>query len=170
MIVVHVDGSCLGNPGPGGWAVVILETDGSTHSLTGSDPDTTNNCMELMAALVALRALPADVPAVLFSDSEYVVKGLNAWLPGWERRGWKTAKGQPIANPDLWRLLSAAQAARPLTEVEWVRAHTGNALNEAADRLARAEAEKAKLAGSGSTAPAALKPPAPFGRMVSAPA
>lgn len=92
MIVAHADGSCLGNPGPGGWAVVIRQADGSAQTLMGSAPDTTNNRMELMAALAALQALPADIPAVLFCDSEYVVKGLNTWLSGWQRRGWKSAQ------------------------------------------------------------------------------
>ncbi|MCG5236123.1 ribonuclease HI [Xanthobacter oligotrophicus] len=166
MITAHADGSCLGNPGPGGWAVVIVETDGAARSLTGSAPDTTNNRMELTAALAALRALPADVPSVLFCDSEYVVKGLTAWLPGWQGRGWKTAQGKPVANPDLWQELGAAKAARPCTQVRWVRGHDGDAMNETADRLARAEAEKAKLRLR--RAVASPQAPAPFGRVVSA--
>lgn len=167
MITAHADGSCLGNPGPGGWAVVILDTDGSARTLTGSEPDTTNNRMELTAALTALGALPADVPAVLFCDSEYVVKGLNTWLASWQRRGWKTAQGKPVANADLWRQLSEAQAARPLVRLRWVRGHNGNTLNETVDRLAQAEAEKAKLATRRSPRPA-LSAPLPFGRMAGA--
>ncbi|MFG1313346.1 ribonuclease H family protein [Xanthobacter autotrophicus] len=145
---------------------MIVETDGSARSLTGSAPGTTNNRMELTAALAALRALPADVPSVLFCDSEYVVKGLTAWLPGWQGRGWKTAQGKPVANPDLWQELGAAKAARPCTQVRWVRGHVGDAMNETADRLARAEAEKAKLWLR--RAVASPQAPAPFGRVVSA--
>lgn len=166
MITAHTDGSCLGNPGPGGWAVVILDADGSALTFTGFAPDTTNNRMELTAALMALGALPADVPSVLFCDSEYVVKGLNTWLASWERRDWKTAQGKPVANADLWRQLSAAKAERPLAEFRWVRGHAGDTMNETVDRLARAEAEKAKLSarrGGGVPSPEA---PAPFGRMV----
>ncbi|MFG1297699.1 ribonuclease HI [Xanthobacter variabilis] len=166
MIVAYADGSCLGNPGPGGWAVVIRQADGSAQTLMGSAPDTTNNRMELMAALTALQALPADIPAVLFCDSEYVVKGLNTWLSGWQRRGWKNAQGKPVANPDLWQQLDAAKAARPLAEVRWVRGHDGDAMNETVDRLARAEAEKAKLAAP-RRQPTAQEP-APFGRMARA--
>lgn len=108
MITAHADGSCLGNPCPGGWAVVILDTDGTARTLTGSEPNTTNNRMELTAALMAPRALPADVPAVLFCDSEYVVKGLNMWLASWQRRGWKTARASPSPTPT-----SGASLARP---------------------------------------------------------
>lgn len=167
MITAHADGSCLGNPGPGGWAVVILDTDGTARTLTGSEPDTTNNRMELTAALMALRALPADVSAVLFCDSEYVVKGLNTWLASWQRRGWKTAQGKPVANAELWRQLGGAQAARPLVDIRWVRGHNGNTLNETVDRLARAEAEKAKLATRRGSRPAPLVA-LPFGRMAGA--
>ncbi len=165
MIVAHADGSCLGNPGPGGWAAVIVSDDGATRTLTGSDADTTNNRMELTAALAALGALPADVPSVLFCDSEYVVKGVNIWRQGWERRNWHNAQGKAVANADLWRLLYAAKDAKPNAEVRWVRAHSGDAMNETVDHLARAEAEKAKLALR--TLPAASMPrePAPFGRM-----
>lgn len=167
MITAHTDGSCLGNPGPGGWAVVIVGDDGATHTLTGSAPDTTNNRMELTAALVALGALPADVPAVLFCDSEYVVKGLNTWLASWQRRGWKTAQGKPVANADLWQKLGAARAARPLADIRWVRGHNGDPMNETVDRLARAEAEKAKLAAA-HVPVGRCQEPAPFGRMVRA--
>lgn len=167
MITAHTDGSCLGNPGPGGWAAIILDADGTARTLTGSAPHTTNNRMELTAALAALGALPADVPAVLFCDSEYVVKGLNMWLADWKRRGWKTAQSKPVANCDLWQKLAAAKASRPLVSLRWLRGHGGNALNETVDRLARAEAEKAKLAVRQRPSPSPAVP-APFGRMVGA--
>ena len=166
MIVAYADGSALGNPGPGGWAAVIVAEDGTTRPIAGGEDHTTNNRMELTAATEALRALPADVPSVLFCDSEYVVKGLTEWLPGWQGRGWKTAQGKPVANPDLWQELGAAKAARPCTQVRWVRGHDGDAMNETADRLARAEAEKAKLRLR--RAVASPQAPAPFGRVVSA--
>ncbi|MFG1426780.1 ribonuclease HI [Roseixanthobacter glucoisosaccharinicivorans] len=165
MISAHADGSCLGNPGPGGWAVVIVGDDGATRTLTGSDADTTNNRMELTAALAALGALPADVPSVLFCDSEYVVKGLNQWRQGWERRNWRNAQGKPVANPDLWRLLYAAKDAKPNADVRWVRGHDGDAMNETVDHLARAEAEKAKLALRALPPVSSPHEPAPFGRM-----
>lgn len=160
IITAYSDGSCLGNPGPGGWAVAILSHDGATRTLAGGEDHTTNNRMELTGAIEALRALPADVPSVLFCDSEYVVRGATEWRKGWERRNWRNANGKAVANPDLWRVLCAALDARPLVTMRWVRGHAGNAWNEAVDRLAQAEAAKRKITGR-------AVEPAPFGRMLS---
>ncbi|MFL9824704.1 ribonuclease HI [Rhodoplanes sp. SY1] len=146
--IAYSDGSCLGNPGPGGWAVIITSPDGSTRTLSGGEPNTTNNKMELMAAIMALEALADDAPAVLFLDSEYVVKGVREWRRQWERRGWRNAAGKPVANADLWRRLFALADARPLVELRWLRGHAGHEGNEAVDRLARAEAEKVRLAAA----------------------
>lgn len=161
MIVAYADGSALGNPGPGGWACVVLCEDGRARSLSGGEDHTTNNRMELTAAIEALRALPADVPSVLHLDSEYVVKGATVWRKGWERKGWRGPSGKPVANIDLWQALYAAADARPQAAFKWVRGHAGDELNETVDRLARAEAEKRKLALLSTSEPA------PFGRMAS---
>ncbi|MFG1372175.1 ribonuclease H [Xanthobacter oligotrophicus] len=163
MIVAHADGSALGNPGPGGWAAVIVAEDGTTVSLTGGEDHTTNNRMELRGATEALRALPTDTPSVLFCDSQYVVKGATIWRKGWESRGWKNANGKPVANPDLWQSLYAVLDTRPMVALRWVRGHAGTELNETVDRLARAEAEKRKLALRSRHSPT---DPAPFGRML----
>ncbi|RAI44797.1 ribonuclease HI [Rhodoplanes roseus] len=143
------DGSCLGNPGPGGWACIITDPTGTTRTLSGGEPDTTNNRMELTAATTALGAMADDAPAVLFLDSEYVVRGAREWRPQWERRGWRNANRKPVANADLWRALFALVDARPLVELRWLRGHAGDAGNEAVDRIARAEAEKVRLATVG---------------------
>ncbi|WP_374251743.1 ribonuclease H [Xanthobacter sp.] len=162
MIVAYADGSALDNPGPGGWAAVIVAADGTQLTLSGGEDHTTNNRMELTAATEALRALPADVPSVLHLDSQYVVKGATIWRKGWERRGWKNSAGKPVANPDLWQVLYAVLDTRPMATLKWVRGHAGNRLNEIVDRLARAEAEKRKLAVRSRYS---ADNPAPFGRM-----
>jgi ribonuclease HI len=141
-LLAYADGSSLGNPGPGGWAVLITDCKGITRApLSGSEPMTTNNRMELLAAIHAYEALGPDVPAVLFVDSQYVVNGLTAWLPNWKSRGWRTASGKPVANRDLWERLEALHVAA-LVIPRWVRGHAGTPLNEAVDRLARAAAEQ----------------------------
>lgn len=160
-VIVYADGSAIDNPGPGGWAAVIVTENGSARPLTGGEDHTTNNRMELTAALEALKALPADVPAVLHLDSDYVVKGATVWRKGWERRGWKGSSGKAVANRDLWEALYAAADARPHATFKWVRGHAGDKLNETVDRLARAEAEKRKLAVRARWSP---DNPAPFGR------
>ncbi|GLI22217.1 ribonuclease HI [Xanthobacter flavus] len=158
MITVYADGSAIGNPGPGGWAAILVSEDGASRTLTGGAAHTTNNRMELMAATEALQVLPADVPSVVFCDSEYVVKGATIWRRDWKRRGWKSSSGKLVANLDLWQALYAVLDTRPLATFRWVRGHAGNRLNETADKLARAEAEKRKLARDTRT------DPAPFGR------
>jgi ribonuclease HI len=144
-IVAYADGSALGNPGPAGWAVILTFPGGRRQSLAGGLDHSTNNRMELTAATEALAAVPADVPVVLFLDSEYVVKGATVWRHGWEARGWRNAQGKPVANMDLWPRLLAVLDSRPLATLRWVRGHAGNEMNEAVDKLARAEAERRRL-------------------------
>jgi ribonuclease HI len=139
-IEIHTDGACLGNPGPGGWAA-LLRFQGKERELHGSEPDTTNNRMELMAAIQALEALREPCTVRLFTDSQYVQKGFGEWMPGWLRRGWKTAGGDAVKNQDLWqRLLDAARPHR--IEWVWVKGHSGDPDNERVDTLARAQAER----------------------------
>ncbi|WP_339828995.1 ribonuclease HI [uncultured Arenimonas sp.] len=139
-VEIHTDGACLGNPGPGGWAALLCHA-GRERELAGGETQTTNNRMELMAAIMALEALKSPCEVELSTDSQYVQKGIGEWLPNWIRRGWKTAAGQPVKNQDLWMRLDAA--ARPHTvRWKWVKGHAGHVENERVDKLARAEAEK----------------------------
>lgn len=139
-VEIHTDGACLGNPGPGGWAA-LLRHNGRERELAGGEAQTTNNRMELLAAIMALEALKAPCEVVLSTDSQYVQKGIGEWLPNWIRRGWKTAGGDPVKNQDLWQRLHAA--ARPhKVQWKWVKGHAGHVENERVDKLARAEAEK----------------------------
>jgi len=128
------DGACRGNPGPGGWGVVLQHGD-VEKELSGAEPDTTNNRMELTAALRGLEALREPCRVRVITDSEYVSKGMTTWLDGWKRRGWKTADRKPVKNEDLWRALDAASGSHEVTW-EWVRGHTGHPGNERADALA----------------------------------
>lgn len=137
-VEAHTDGACLGNPGPGGWGA-LLRTAGRERELVGGEPATTNNRMELMAAIAALEALSRPCEVVLFTDSQYVQKGISEWLPGWVRRGWRTAAGAPVKNQDLWERLQAAQL-RHRVEWRWVRGHNGDPDNERVDGLARGAA------------------------------
>ena len=146
MTRIACDGSCLGNPGPGGWAAVIRSDSGEQRILTGGEPRTTNNQMELTAAIRGLEALPAGERAVVLCDSKYVVQGITSWLPAWVRRGWKTAAGRPVKNADLWRRLKAEHSIRPQVRFEWVPGHAGHAENERAHELAAAAAAAAKRA------------------------
>jgi len=131
---IYTDGACRGNPGPGGWAALIREG-GRERDLKGAEPETTNNRMELMAAIMALRALPSGSQATLYTDSEYVMKGINDWLPSWKARGWRTAAKKPVKNQDLWQALDEANT-RHRIRWQWVRGHAGNDGNERVDRLA----------------------------------
>ena len=135
-VEIWTDGGCKPNPGPGGWAA-ILRCRGVERTLTGSDPVTTNNRMELTAAAAALETLSRPCVVVLHTDSEYVRQGITRWHTGWVRRNWRNAAGDPVANMDLWRRLLAANQ---LHEVDWrwVRGHAGDAMNERADVLATA--------------------------------
>ncbi len=133
-VVIYTDGACRGNPGPGGWGALL--TSGETRkAISGFAPQTTNNRMELQAALEALLALKQPCRITLWTDSEYLRKGMTEWLPGWKARGWKTAAKQPVKNADLWQALEEA-AHRHRIDWRWVKGHAGDPGNEAVDRLA----------------------------------
>jgi ribonuclease HI len=134
MVHMATDGACKGNPGPGGWGVVIRLGD-KEKELSGGEPLTTNNRMELTAAIKGLEALKRPCRVVLSTDSRYVMDGLTKWLPGWQRNGWKTAAKQPVKNADLWQELVAASAPHRI-RWEWVKGHAGHPENERADKLA----------------------------------
>ena len=140
IVEIHTDGACLGNPGPGGWAA-LLRCKGREREVVGGEADTTNNRMELMAAIAALEALNEDCEIILHTDSQYVRQGITLWMPNWLRRGWKTAAGAPVKNRDLWERLHAA-AQRHAVDWRWVKGHSGNPDNERVDVLARDEAVK----------------------------
>ncbi|WP_230531779.1 ribonuclease H family protein [Microvirga roseola] len=168
--VVYADGSSLHNPGPAGWAVLIIQPDGRRETLVGSEALATNNAMELRAAIEALNALPQDAYGIIHCDSEYVVKGVTEWRRGWEARRWRNSKGQPVANAGLWQILFKLSDEHPSVRFQWVRGHAGDEGNELVDTLARTEAEKVRsglppisgrteLDSPGETAPIkALKP------------
>lgn len=132
---VFTDGSCDGNPGPGGWGVVWVEDDQILREAHGSDPATTNNRMELRALIEAFRLLPADATTTVYSDSQLCVKTVNEWAPGWAARGWRRKTG-PIANLELVQELYAAARAHPKVRLQWIAAHDGSRWNEYADALA----------------------------------
>ncbi len=134
-VEIHTDGACQGNPGPGGWGVV-LSSQGQTRELSGAERDTTNNRMELMAAIVALETLTRPARIDLYTDSRYVRDGITTWIHDWKRRNWRTAAKKPVKNVDLWQRLDAA-LARHEVAFYWVKGHSGNAGNERADALAR---------------------------------
>jgi len=135
QVTIHTDGACEGNPGPGGWAAV-LECAGHRKELSGGAPATTNNRMELQAAITALQALKEPCAVELFTDSEYLRQGITEWLPGWKARGWRTADKKPVKNADLWRALDEA-ARRHRVQWRWVKGHNGHADNERYDWLAK---------------------------------
>lgn len=139
QVEVHTDGACLGNPGPGGWGA-LLRFRGRERELAGGEAQTTNNRMELLAAIMALEALTEPCDVDLYTDSKYVQQGIAEWLPNWVRRGWRTAAGEPVKNQDLWQRLDAA-AKRHQVRWHWVKGHAGHPDNERVDALARAEAE-----------------------------
>ena len=141
-VEVHTDGACLGNPGPGGWGA-LLRFGRHERELGGGEPATTNNRMELMAAIMALETLTEPCDIVLFTDSQYVRQGITEWMPSWVRRGWKTASGEPVKNRELWERLNAA-AARHAIVWKWVKGHSGDPDNERVDGLARAQALRFK--------------------------
>jgi ribonuclease HI len=134
-VTIHTDGACSGNPGPGGWGV-ILQWGGHTRELKGGEAHTTNNRMELMAAIVALETLKRPCEVDLHTDSEYLRQGITDWINGWKRNGWRTAAKKPVKNTDLWQRLEAA-VGRHTVHWHWVRGHAGHDLNERADELAR---------------------------------
>lgn len=139
-VEIYTDGACLGNPGPGGWGA-ILQAGRYRRELSGAESATTNNRMELSAAIAALDALRKPCDVVLYTDSRYVKQGMTEWLAGWQRKGWRTAAGKAVENRDLWEQL--VEAARPhRIRWEWVRGHDGVPGNERADELARAAARE----------------------------
>lgn len=138
-ITIHTDGSCLGNPGRGGWAA-LLQWGEHEKELTGGEAHTTNNRMELTAALEALRALKKPSTVDLYSDSQYLRNGITQWIHGWQKNGWKTAAKKPVLNADIWQALLEAQKPHTV-RWHWVRGHDGHAENERVDALARRAAE-----------------------------
>ncbi|TYB80019.1 ribonuclease HI [Maritimibacter fusiformis] len=140
-LVAHTDGACSGNPGPGGWGVLLEARNGGkvikTRELSGGEADTTNNRMELMAAIMALETLERPASITIVTDSAYVKNGVTAWIHGWKRNGWKTASKKPVKNVELWQRLDEAQARHDVTW-KWIKGHAGHAENERADELARA--------------------------------
>ncbi|TVP70652.1 MAG: ribonuclease HI [Rhodobacteraceae bacterium] len=140
-LVAYTDGACSGNPGPGGWGVLMRATrEGAVlkeRTLSGGEGDTTNNRMELMAAIMALETLSQPSEITIVTDSAYVKNGVTSWIHGWKRNGWRTADKKPVKNVELWQRLDAAQARHKVTW-EWVKGHAGHPENERADELARA--------------------------------
>ena len=133
-VIIHTDGACKGNPGPGGWGAIIQFGE-RTKELSGGEPLTTNNRMELTAASMALEALTRPCRIDLHTDSKYVMDGITGWIHGWKARGWKTADRKPVKNDDLWKRLDVART-RHEVKWHWVKGHAGHALNERADQLA----------------------------------
>ncbi len=141
-VEIFTDGACSGNPGPGGWGVV-LRSKNTEKELSGAEKDTTNNRMEMMAVIAGLEALKRACLVTITTDSQYVMKGMTEWLPGWKARNWRTASKQPVKNADLWQRLEKAVQPHQV-EWQWVRGHNGHAENERADQLAVAARETLK--------------------------
>jgi ribonuclease HI len=134
QVVIYTDGACRGNPGPGGWGAE-LQFKETTKEIYGGEQQTTNNRMELMAAIMALESLKRACEVKLYTDSKYVLQGITEWMINWKARGWKTAAKKPVKNEDLWRRLDAAIERHDI-KWQWVKGHSGNAGNDSADRLA----------------------------------
>lgn len=143
-VVIYTDGACKGNPGPGGWGALLIYK-GVEKELWGGDPNTTNNRMELMAAIAGLIALTRPCSVKLVTDSQYVMKGIQEWLPNWKKRGWKTASKEPVKNADLWQKLDE-EVNRHQVSWQWVRGHTGHPGNERADQLANRGVDEVRSA------------------------
>ena len=139
LVTIFTDGSCLSNPGPGGWAAVLRWRD-NEKEIVGHEADTTNNRMELKAAIMGLNAVTRAMPIALHTDSRYVMNGVQDWMPRWKANGWKTASKKPVANQDLWEQLDQAVQRHDITW-HWVKGHAGNEFNERCDKLARSAAE-----------------------------
>ncbi|WP_126172073.1 ribonuclease HI [Altericroceibacterium xinjiangense] len=142
QVEIFTDGACKGNPGPGGWGV-LLRMGRHEKELSGADPQTTNNRMEMTAVLCALKALVQPCHVTLFTDSRYVIDGITKWIHGWQRNGWVNASKKPVANADLWRELIEAAAPHRI-EWRWVKGHAGHPENERVDQLASAAAESVR--------------------------
>ncbi|HTJ56104.1 MAG TPA: ribonuclease HI [Devosiaceae bacterium] len=147
-VIIHTDGACSGNPGPGGWGAV-LQYGGKVKELKGGEPLTTNNRMELTAATEALNALTRPCEVELHTDSQYVKNGLTSWIHGWKKNGWKTADKKPVKNVELWQALDTA-VARHKIDWRWVKGHNGDEFNERADQLANEGMAPYKRSRSGS--------------------
>ena len=143
-VVIYTDGACSGNPGPGGWGAVMM-SGAHKRDLWGGEPLTTNNRMELFAAIASLEALKRPCRVELHTDSQYVRQGITEWISGWKARGWRTAAKAPVKNEDLWRRLDAARARHEVSW-RWVKGHAGHPLNERADALARRGCDEARPA------------------------
>jgi ribonuclease HI len=141
-VVIYTDGACRGNPGPGGWGV-ILSYKGAVKELYGGEKETTNNRMELTAAIQGLEVLKKQCKVELNTDSKYVLQGITEWLPNWKKRGWKTAGNKPVKNEDLWRRLDAAGSKHTI-EWKWVKGHSGHKENDRADELANLGIDRLK--------------------------
>ncbi len=151
-LFAYTDGACSGNPGPGGWGALLRAINGGRivkeRELKGGEADTTNNRMELLAAIHALEALERPSEITIVTDSAYVKNGVTGWIHGWKRNGWRTANKQPVKNVELWQRLDEAQARHRVTW-EWVKGHAGHPENERADELARAGMAPFKPGGTG---------------------
>jgi ribonuclease HI len=145
-VVIHTDGACSGNPGPGGWGAILTFGD-QEKELRGGEPDTTNNRMELMGAISALEALKKTSNVELYVDSKYVQDGISRWIHNWKRNGWKTAEKKPVKNGELWQRLDAA-VQRHQVRWHWVKGHAGHALNERADELVGEAIAEIRATGS----------------------
>ena len=166
MIQIHTDGSCLGNPGAGGWAAVIVDEHNHRTELCGGDVHTTNNRMELTAALRALEKISAGSRVELYTDSSYLKNAFtNGWLSKWKRNGWRTSTNNAVLNRDLWLELDALISTRNVN-FQWVKGHAGNPLNERCDLLARTEAAKFQRGEKISMPPEVVEPPKNFQRPV----
>jgi ribonuclease HI len=141
-VTIYTDGACSGNPGPGGWAALLMFGE-MKREIFGGEANTTNNRMELMATIAALKQLKEACEVALFTDSKYVLQGYTEWLPGWVKKGWKTADKKPVKNVDLWQELAAAAAAHHI-QWHWVKGHSGNTHNDRVDALAVEQAQKIK--------------------------
>lgn len=141
-VTIHTDGACSGNPGPGGWGA-ILQFNGNEKEIYGGEALTTNNRMELMAAIMALESLKRPCPVILYTDSQYVRQGITAWIHGWKKRQWRKADGKPVLNADLWQRLDLANKTHQV-DWRWVKGHAGDPMNERADALARQGTEFAR--------------------------
>lgn len=154
-VTIYTDGACQGNPGPGGWAAVLLHG-ANRREAAGGAPATTNNRMELTAAIEALRLLKEPCEVALFTDSQYLRQGITGWIAGWKRNGWKTAQKQPVKNDDLWRALDGLLAGHRIAW-KWVKGHAGDAENERCDVLAVAEIAKVRAVHGAAGLRAALE-------------
>jgi ribonuclease HI len=146
-VTIYTDGACSGNPGPGGWGAILTFAD-HKRELKGGEPHTTNNRMELMAAISGLEALKRPCAVDLYTDSEYLRNGITAWIKTWKKNGWRTADKKPVKNVDLWKRLDEALSAHRVSW-HWVKGHAGHALNERADELAREGVVAARAGAAG---------------------